>query len=72
LNEHFYGVDELNELVILDKAVWTVIVELVGHLDLLAVFPALVECLDVVLFYIVPGSVFKTFVTVMSISHVCS
>jgi hypothetical protein len=70
LHEHFYGVDELNELVILDKAVWTVIVKLVGHLDLFAVFPALVERLNVIFFNIVPGSVFEPIVTVMF--HICS
>jgi hypothetical protein len=70
LHEHFYGVDELNELVILDKAVWTVIVKLVGHLDLFAVFPALVERLNVIFFNIIPGSVFEPIVTVMF--HICS
>jgi hypothetical protein len=42
-----------------------VIVKLTGHLDLLAISPALVEDFDVVLFYFVPGSVFEPFVTVM-------
>jgi hypothetical protein len=65
LDEHFYGIDELDELIELDKAVWAVIVELVGHLDLFAVFPAFVEGLDVIFFYIIPGSVFEPFVTVM-------
>jgi hypothetical protein len=65
LHEHFYGVDECNELIVSDKTVWAVIVELVGHLNLFAVFPALVECLNIIFFDIIPGPVFKPFVTVM-------
>jgi len=47
-----------------------VVIKAPGHLNLLAILPALVEGFDIVLFYIVPGSVFEPFVTVMSANHI--
>jgi hypothetical protein len=65
-----YLLYKLYELFILHKAVWAVVVKLSGHTDFSTILPALVKGFDIVLFNVVPSTVFKALVgVVFSFSH---